>query len=76
LLPRLRTTLTPTGNKPHWLQAVASEINPIGVFVTIAFLSWTYDNRLMIRAIIVTFGLSLVVRALMPGLRQTSIAPE
>jgi protein-S-isoprenylcysteine O-methyltransferase Ste14 len=76
LLPRLRTTLTPTGSKPHWLQAVASEINPIGVFVTIAFLSWTYDNRLMIRAIIVTFGLSLVVRALMPGLRQTSTAPE
>jgi protein-S-isoprenylcysteine O-methyltransferase Ste14 len=24
LLPRLRTTLTPTGNKPHWRQAVLS----------------------------------------------------
>jgi len=28
LFPRLRTTLTPTGNKPHWRQAVLSEINP------------------------------------------------
>jgi protein-S-isoprenylcysteine O-methyltransferase Ste14 len=76
LLPRLHTTLAPTGNKPHWLQAVMSEINPIGVFFTIAVLSWTYDNRLMGRAVLVTFGLSLVVRALMPGLPQSSNSPE
>jgi protein-S-isoprenylcysteine O-methyltransferase Ste14 len=76
LLPRLRTTLTPTGSKPRWLQAVLSEINPIGVFVTIAFLSWTYDDRLMDRAILITFGLSLVMRGLMPGQRETSSSPE
>jgi protein-S-isoprenylcysteine O-methyltransferase Ste14 len=77
MLPRLRTTLTPTGNKPHWLQAVFSEINPIGVFLTIAFLSWTYDNRLMVRGIVVTFGLSLIVRALMPRLqRQSTEQPQ
>jgi protein-S-isoprenylcysteine O-methyltransferase Ste14 len=76
LFPRLRATLAPTGNKPRWQQAVLSEINPIGVFVTIAFLSWTYDNRLMVRAIVVTFGISLVVRALLPGLRQTTSSPE
>jgi hypothetical protein len=73
LLPRLRTTLAPTGNKPRWLQAVLSEINPVGVFITIAFLSWTYDNRLMVKAIVVTFGLSLIVRALLPTLRQKQI---
>jgi protein-S-isoprenylcysteine O-methyltransferase Ste14 len=67
LIPRLRTTLALTGNKPHWLQAVLSEITPIGVFVTIAFLSWTYDVGLMDRAILVTFGVSLVVRALLPA---------
>jgi protein-S-isoprenylcysteine O-methyltransferase Ste14 len=67
LFPRLHTSLPPTGNKPHWLQAVLSEINPIGVFITIACLSWTYDNRLMLRAILITFGVSLVVRALLPS---------
>ena len=72
LIPRLRTMLAPSGNSPHWLQAVLSEIAPIGVFITIACLSWTYDNNLMIRAILVTFGVSLVVRALMPGMRQES----
>jgi protein-S-isoprenylcysteine O-methyltransferase Ste14 len=65
LIPRLRTRLVPTGNRPHWLEALLSEINPIGVFLTITCLSWTYDNRLMIRAILVTLGVSLVVRALM-----------
>jgi len=68
LIPRLRNPLAPSGNSPHWLQAVLSEIAPIGVFLTIACLSWTYDNSLMIRAILITFGVSLVVRALMPGL--------
>lgn len=76
LIPRLRTTLKPTGNKPRWLQAVLSEINPIGVFITIAFLSWTYDHQLMLRAVIVTFGLGLVVRALMPGTQPASSSPE
>lgn len=76
LFPRLRTTLMPTGNKPQWLQAVLSEINPIGVFVTIAFLSRTYDNRLMVRAILITFGISLVVRALMPTSKQSAIKQD
>jgi protein-S-isoprenylcysteine O-methyltransferase Ste14 len=76
LVPRLRTTLGPSGNNPRWLQAVLSEITPIGVFITIAFISWTYDNRLMVKAVIVTFGLSLIVRALMPGQRQPSTSPQ
>ena len=76
LIPRLRTTTQSSGNKPHWLQAMLSEINPIGVFITIAFLSWTYDTQLMLRAIAITFGISLIVRAFMPGLKQTPNSPE
>jgi protein-S-isoprenylcysteine O-methyltransferase Ste14 len=76
LFPRLRTTLQPSGNKPHWLQAVLSEITPIGVFVTIAFLSWTYDIRLMERAILISFGVSLVARASIMGAKPRSKTPE
>lgn len=72
LFPRLRTTIGPSGNKPHWGQAVLSEINPIGVFIAIAVFSWSYNHWLMVQAVIVTFGLSLVVRAIMPGLRGQS----
>lgn len=63
LIPRLRTTLPPTGRSPHWLHALLAEINPIGVFLIFAVLSWCYDHWLMVRAIIISFGISLVVRA-------------
>lgn len=76
LFPRLRTRLPSTGREPHWLRAVLAEINPIGVFVTMACLSWSYNNGLMVRAIIVSFGLSLVVRALLPEDMQKPTLPE
>jgi protein-S-isoprenylcysteine O-methyltransferase Ste14 len=70
LLPRLRSTLKTTGVKPRWLHAVLAEVNPIGVFLILAVMSWGYDNDLMVRAIIVSFGLSLVMRAPTMGTRQ------
>jgi protein-S-isoprenylcysteine O-methyltransferase Ste14 len=70
LIPRLRTTLRPTGNEPHWLRALASELTPIGVFVAFSVFSWSYDDRLMARVIVVSFGLSLVTRAFFFGNRQ------
>jgi len=75
LIPRLRTTLPPSSQKPHWLHAVIAEINPIGVFIVFAVLSWTYNNHLMIQGILVSFGVSLVVRALMPQIREGN-APQ
>jgi protein-S-isoprenylcysteine O-methyltransferase Ste14 len=76
LFPRLRAALPPSGRKPHWVRAVLAEICPIGVFITLAFLSWSYNNNLMVRAIIVSFGLSLVTRALLPVTKQDPNLPE
>ncbi len=70
LVPRLRTTLSRSDAKPSWVQAVLSELTPIGVFFSIAVFSWSYDNRLMERTILIAFGASLVAKALMPGLRR------
>jgi protein-S-isoprenylcysteine O-methyltransferase Ste14 len=72
LFPRLRSSLPPAQGKPHWGRALLAEINPIGVFLILAVLSWSYDNLLLIRAIAVWFGVSLVVRALMPAVRQAA----
>lgn len=66
LFPRLRRNLPAAGQKPHWLVALFTEINPIGVFITLAFLSWSYDHLLMLKGILISLGVSLVVRALMP----------
>jgi protein-S-isoprenylcysteine O-methyltransferase Ste14 len=74
LIPRLRTTLPRSNQKPHWLHAAIAEINPIGVFIVFAGFSWSYNNHLMIQAVLVSFGVSLVVRALMPQIRQASAA--
>ena len=71
LFPRLRTILSrsapqPTGRKPQWLHALTTEINPIGIFVALAFFSWSYNNWLMIKVVIFSFGLSMIVRAFVP----------
>jgi protein-S-isoprenylcysteine O-methyltransferase Ste14 len=66
LIPRLHPRLPRAAAHPNWLIALLTEINPIGIFVTLAFLSWTYNNLLMIKAVLISFGISLVVRAFMP----------
>jgi protein-S-isoprenylcysteine O-methyltransferase Ste14 len=66
LIPRLRGGLARGGSKPQWVRGLLAELLPIGVFVILAVLSWTYDNRLMGRAILIVFGVSLVARALLP----------
>jgi protein-S-isoprenylcysteine O-methyltransferase Ste14 len=67
LIPRLRSNLAHHAGRPQWLRAFLAELLPIGVFLTLAALSWSYDNRLMDRAILIVFGVSLVVRALLPS---------
>lgn len=67
LIPRLRTNVVRGGGEPKWIRGVLAELLPIGVFLTLAVLSWSYDNRLMGRAILISFGISLVTRALLPN---------
>lgn len=72
IIPRLRLAPPSAGHKPRWLHGILAELFPIGVFIALAFLSWSYDNLLMIKAILISLGISLVVRALLP---QTPTAP-
>lgn len=64
MIPRLRSSLPRSEGNPQWRSAVLTEINPIAIFLTIAILSWTYDNELMLKAILIGFGVSLIARAL------------
>jgi protein-S-isoprenylcysteine O-methyltransferase Ste14 len=67
LFPRLRTNLPAVEGRPHWGRAVLAETNPIGVFLIVAVLSWRYENNLMVQAFLISFGVSLVTHALLPG---------
>ena len=66
LFPKLRTNLPAVKGHPQWGRALLAETNPIGVFLILATLSWRYENTLMVKAYLICFGVSLVVRALMP----------
>jgi len=74
LFPRVSARLPQAAAQPRWLVALLTEIMSVGIFVTLALLSWRYDNLLMIRAVLICFGLSLVIRALMPLGRRTPTA--
>lgn len=77
LFPRLRANLRPAHFQPSWGRSTLSELSAIGVFITLAVFSWTYNNELMIRAILISFGISLVVRALLPHAPQeTTVAKQ
>lgn len=76
LIPRLRTNLPSAGMKPRWLRAFLAELTPVGVFVALAFFSWSYDSELMGRTILIAFGLSLVTRALLPDTVSGSTLAE
>jgi len=65
LVPRLRTSLAPAGNEPHWLTALFTEVMPLGIFITIAVLAWFYDQQLMLEGLLWSFLASLLARGLM-----------
>ena len=64
LIPSLLPRVQAGGNRPQWGRAILSEITPLGVLGSFAALSWQYNAGLLTRAVLISFGLSLVVRAL------------
>jgi protein-S-isoprenylcysteine O-methyltransferase Ste14 len=76
LVPRLRGAPAAAGEKPQWLRAFLTELTPIGVFVALTFFSWSYNNRMMVRVILIFFGISLVMRALLMGKHSEAETPK
>jgi len=75
LIPSLRPHVAASGQAPNWGRAILGEITPIGVLISFAALSWQYNANLLSRAVLISFGVSLVVRALLlprPGAPQTT----
>jgi protein-S-isoprenylcysteine O-methyltransferase Ste14 len=66
-VPRLIPSPSPrapaSAANPRWLRALVAEIYPVGMAVCFALLAWRYNADLLIRAVIICFGLSLVVKA-------------
>lgn len=72
--PRLRGAPAQAGVEPHWLRGMLAELTPIGILIAIVVFARNYDLRLAGRIILISFGISLVVRALIPGAVTTEPA--
>ena len=62
LLPSLRARVGASRQLPNWKRALLGEIFPSGVLLSFAALSWQYNPDLLAKAVLISFGLSLVVR--------------
>jgi len=59
-----RTAASPL--RPTWPTAFLSEIYMWGVAVSFATLGWRYNSVLIIKGVLISLGLSLIVRAFLP----------
>jgi protein-S-isoprenylcysteine O-methyltransferase Ste14 len=69
-VPRLIPAITPrvpaSTTHARWLIAVLGEIYMWGVVVAFAILGWRYNSILIIKGVLISLGISLIVRAFLP----------
>jgi protein-S-isoprenylcysteine O-methyltransferase Ste14 len=66
LLPGLSAKVPDSSVGPRWMQAVAGEIYLWGVAASFAVLGWRYNGQLVMQGVLVSLGVSLIVRAFLP----------
>lgn len=66
IIPSLRPRLAASGLQPQWMQGFLGEIFTFAFACCLAALAWDYNAQLLIRCLLVCFGLSLIARAALP----------
>jgi protein-S-isoprenylcysteine O-methyltransferase Ste14 len=66
LFPSFTARVPASAMQPAWLTAFLSEIYMWGVFVSFAALGWRYNSVLIIKGVLISLGVSLIVRAFLP----------
>ena len=64
LLPKFRSIDAGAVGAPHWLAAVLVEFYPIAITTCFAIFAWRYNAHILVRCVLICYGLSLVMRAL------------
>ena len=64
LVPAMRAQIAGSGAQPRWGQAFVGEIYMWGVAASFAIAGWWYNGLLLMRCVVISLGVSLVVRAL------------
>lgn len=70
-VPRFLPALTPlvpaAGARPHWLQSLLGEIYFPAVFLVLAIFGWSFNAQPIRQGLLISVGLWLIVRALLPN---------
>jgi protein-S-isoprenylcysteine O-methyltransferase Ste14 len=66
LIPAFRPQVPASTLQPKWPTAFLGEIYMWGVVVTFAILGWRYNSILLIKGILISLGISLIIRAFLP----------
>jgi len=64
LLPRIVAGDATSSARPRWLQALFAEIYAVGFTLCFAIFAWRYNAQILIRCLLICYGLSLISRAL------------
>jgi protein-S-isoprenylcysteine O-methyltransferase Ste14 len=62
LIPSITARVPASATKPAWLTAFLGEIYFWGVAVSFAIIGWRYNAFLIIQGVIISFGVSLILR--------------
>jgi protein-S-isoprenylcysteine O-methyltransferase Ste14 len=71
-LPAPTPRIAAAGARPRWLQALLGEIYFVAVFFVLAIFGWSFNAQPLRQGLIVSLGLSLVVRAFLPRAAQNA----
>lgn len=65
-LPSPKPLVAASGARAHWGQAVLGESYVVGAAITLACFGWSFNAMPLIRGILISLGISLVLRAFLP----------
>jgi len=63
IVPALRPRVPASGARGRWLEAVLAEIYQWGMAASYAAVGWMYNAGLLVQCVLISLGVSLVVRA-------------
>lgn len=72
ILPSLKSRVAASTAKPRWIHGVIAECFPVATAACFAALAWSYDANLLTRCILICFGGSLIVHAVIGGRESAS----